>query len=82
MAIPYGNRLIVFTSDYDHLFVLDRRQGKLLWDKPRIPANSNLDALYCLGIVADGIFVAGKNVVRRYGLSSGRIEWEAKIDNS
>ena len=76
MVIPHGNRLIVFASDYDHLFVLDRRQGKLLWDSPRKPANGGPAAQYCLGIAGDGIFVAGKNVVKRYGLSSGRIEWE------
>jgi outer membrane protein assembly factor BamB/TolA-binding protein len=82
MAIPHRNRLIVFASDYDHLFVLDRRQGKLLWDSPRKPANDEPAAQYCLGIAGDGLFVAGKNVVRRYSISSGRIEWKKRISNS
>jgi outer membrane protein assembly factor BamB len=81
VVIPYGRALIVMSSDCDKLLAIDRRTGDLLWESPRTspfgPAAS-----YCLGVNGRGLFVAGKNIVRRYDIPSGRLIWEKEIDDS
>jgi outer membrane protein assembly factor BamB len=81
VVIPYGRALIVMSSDCDKLLSIDRRTGDLLWESPRTspfgPAAS-----YCLGVNGRGLFVAGKNVVRRYDIPSGRLIWEREIGDS
>ncbi len=81
VVIPYGRALIVMSSDCDKLLAIDRRTGGLLWESPRTspfgPAAS-----YCLGVNGRGLFVAGKNIVRRYDIPSGRLVWEKEIGDS
>ena len=43
-------------------------------------ARSARAASYCLGVNGRGLFVAGKNVVRRYDIPSGRLVWEKEIE--
>ena len=81
VVIPYGRALIIMSSDCDKLLAIDRRTGGLIWDSPRSPLGSP-PAAYCLGINGRGLFVAGKNVVRRYDLPSGRMVWEQEIGDS
>jgi outer membrane protein assembly factor BamB len=70
-------------SDCDKLFALDRRTGELLWESPRKPAADDDPAQYCLGVLDDGLFVAGHKSVRRYDLTKdGRLMWEAKLEPS
>ncbi|MCI0359731.1 MAG: PQQ-like beta-propeller repeat protein [Planctomycetaceae bacterium] len=81
VVIPYGRALVVMSSDCDKLLAIDRRTGELLWESPRTspfgPAAS-----YCLGVNGRGLFVAGKNIVRRYDIPSGRLVWEQETGDS
>jgi outer membrane protein assembly factor BamB len=81
VVIPAGRALVVLSSDCDKLLALDRRTGELLWESPRTSPLGSV-ASYCLGVHGRGLFVAGKNVVRRYDLISGRLIWEKEIADS
>jgi len=82
IVIPHGSRLVVLASDYNQLFALDRRTGEFLWDSPRTPLEVP-PGQYCLGVVGDNLFVAGRNIVRCYGIGrGGRLVWQRKIENS
>jgi outer membrane protein assembly factor BamB len=81
VVIPYGRALVVMASDSDKVTALDRRTGEMLWESPRT-SPFNTVANYCLGVSGRGLFVAGKNVVRRYDLPSGRLVWEKEVEDS
>jgi outer membrane protein assembly factor BamB len=81
VVIPYGRALVVLSSDCDKLLAIDRRTGELLWDSPRSPSQGP-PGQYCLGVNGRGLFIGGKNVVRRYDIPSGRMIWEQSIDDS
>jgi outer membrane protein assembly factor BamB len=81
VVIPYGRLLVVMSSDSDRLLALDRRTGERVWESPRVsPFGSS--ASYCLGVNGRGLFVASKNVVRRYDIVSGILVWEKIIEDS
>ncbi len=80
-VIPYGRQLVVMASDCDKVFAIDRRTGEFLWESPRT-SPQGFAADYCLGTVGRGLFVAGRNVVRRYDLPSGRLVWELETEDS
>ena len=82
VVIPVGSRLIVAASDSNRLFALDRRTGRLAWDSPRTPSTDDAAGDEVLGVLGQGLFVAGNRVVRRYDVPSGRIAWEAPLDGS
>lgn len=83
VVIPHGRALVVMASDSDKLFAIDRRSGQFLWESPRKPAAQDDPSLYCLGMLSDGLFVAGKRSLRRYDLSKeGRLMWEATFAQS
>ncbi|HEX5103070.1 MAG TPA: PQQ-binding-like beta-propeller repeat protein, partial [Pirellulaceae bacterium] len=81
VVIPYGKAVVILASDCDHLIALDRRTGDRLWESPRTSSLGSV-ANYVLGVNGRGLFVAGKNVVRRYDLQSGLLKWEQEIENS
>jgi hypothetical protein len=81
VVIPFGRALVVMSSDCDKLLAIDRRTGGLIWDSPRSPLGGT-PAAYCLGVSGRGLFVGGKNVVRRYDIPSGRMVWEKEIGDS
>lgn len=81
VVIPYGKALIVLASDCDHVIALDRRTGDRIWESPRTSPFGTV-ANYVLGVNGRGLFVAGKNAVRRYDLPSGRLVWEKEIADS
>jgi outer membrane protein assembly factor BamB len=81
VVIPHGQYLVVMSSDSDQLTALDRRTGQFAWNSPRTSPFSSV-ASYCLGVQGRGLFVAGKNIVRRYDIPSGRLVWEKEIDDS
>ncbi len=76
VIIPQGNQLVVMPSDYDRVLALDRRTGNLLWDSPQVPFEGDARASYCLGVSGQGLFVGGKDVVRKYDIPSGKLLWE------
>lgn len=81
LVIPHGRSLIVLSSDSDQLLALDRASGQRVWESPRIPPLGH-PASYCLGVRGDGLYVAGKNVVRKYSLANGRLLAEREIGDS
>jgi outer membrane protein assembly factor BamB len=86
--VAHGRCLVVLPSDACRLFALDRTDGTLLWDSPRWWDRNDTTFVdlpkvdRVLGTAGDGLFVAGPHVVRRYKMSSGRIVWEAPLENS
>lgn len=82
MVIPHGKNLVVMASDSDELFAVDRRTGEFLWDSPRTPYSEVPPGEYCIGVMGEALYVGGKNIVRRYDVPSGRLMWEAKLENS
>ena len=82
IIMPMGQRLLVMASDFDHLLSLDRRTGDFLWESPRIPAEGDAPAEYCLGVLQQKLFVAGKNIVRCYDTKGGRLIWEHELETS
>ncbi len=82
VVIPYGNHLVVLPSDYNYIVALDRRSGDLLWDSSQAPFTGDPSATYCLGISGDDLFVAGREIVRKYNVPTGRLIWEQQIANS
>ncbi|MEX0703864.1 MAG: PQQ-binding-like beta-propeller repeat protein [Planctomycetales bacterium] len=80
--LVHEGRLIVLASDYDRLFALDRRSGGLSWDAPGTPSQGDPRPAYCLGVVDDGLFVAGPRVVCRYDLAGGRLVWQQPIEGA
>lgn len=68
----HGPLLLVLPSDCDSIFALDRRTGNRLWEAPRI-SPLGVAANYSLGIQGNSLYVAGRNVVRSYELTSGRL---------
>lgn len=81
VVIPYGKLLVVLASDSDKIVALDRRTGVILWESPRTSPFGHASS-YVLGTSGRGLFVAGKNIVRRYDIPSGRLIWEKEIEDS
>lgn len=81
VVVPYGRQLVVMASDCDKVFAVDRRSGEFLWESPRT-SPSGFAADYCLGVSGRGLFVAGRNIVRRYDIPSGRLVWELETEDS
>ena len=80
IVIPHGRSLVVVASDSEKLFSLDRRSGELLWESPRQPTGDDDAGVYYLGVLGDGLFLAGKKSLRRYDLNKdGRLMWEARF---
>jgi outer membrane protein assembly factor BamB len=70
VVIPRGDKLVVLASDSDQVLCFSRLSGKQLWTSTREKAT------YALGVLNDSLYVAGKNVIRRYGIHNGKIEKE------
>jgi outer membrane protein assembly factor BamB len=80
VVIPYGKLLLVMPSDRDELFALDRRSGELAWNSPRTSPIDGRVALYPVGVVGRSLYVAGRDVVRKYDIPSGRLVAERAIN--
>ncbi len=80
VVIPSGRTLVVLSSDSDKIVALDRRSGQIIWESPRV--KWEVPATYVLGVSGRGLFVAGKNVVRRYDIPSGRLVWVTELEDS
>ncbi|MEX2214570.1 MAG: PQQ-binding-like beta-propeller repeat protein [Phycisphaeraceae bacterium] len=76
VIIPRGDKLILTASDSDEIQCLNRATGKLVWRSPRNKAT------YVLGVINDSLYIAGREAVRRYGISSGKLERESQVKDS
>lgn len=82
VVIPYGKRLVVLPSDSNEMIWLDRRTGARDENGARRISPFGQAANYVLGTKGSGLFVAGRNVVRRFDIPSSRLIWEVVIDDS
>jgi hypothetical protein len=80
VTIVAGRLVVVMASDGEQVLALDRRTGRRVWESPRTLQGSA--ANYCLGVRGGGLFVAGKNVVRKYELASGRLVAQRDLADS
>jgi outer membrane protein assembly factor BamB len=76
VVIPFGKLLVVLASDHNEVFALDRRTGEMAWTSPR------RDAMYALGMVGRHLFVAGREMVRKYDVPSGKLLSERVINEA
>ena len=82
VVIPFGRRLVVLPSDTNEMIWLDRRTGARDENgSPRISPFGQA-ANYVLGTKGPGLFVAGRNVVRRLDIPSSKVIWEKVIEDS
>jgi outer membrane protein assembly factor BamB len=80
LAIHYGTLVVVLAADFDHLFALDCEDGSLRWEAPLFPSPKGAAPKYCLGVRDGRLFLGSSKVVRRYGMASGKLEWEYPLD--
>ncbi|HTN75071.1 MAG TPA: PQQ-binding-like beta-propeller repeat protein, partial [Pirellulaceae bacterium] len=76
LVIPFGKLLVVMPSDSDKIFAVDRRTGEFAWDSPKGNAS------YCLGVVGRGLFVAGRDSIRKYDIPSGRLVGDRMLNEA
>lgn len=82
VVIPYGKTLVVLASDSNEMTWLDRRTGAFGNGlSPRVSPFGQA-ASYVLGVKGPSLFVAGRNIVRRYDISSSKLVWEKEIEDS
>ncbi|MGI8981935.1 MAG: PQQ-binding-like beta-propeller repeat protein [Pirellulaceae bacterium] len=82
VVIPYGKTLVVMASDSNEMIWLDRRTGAFGNGlSPRISPFGQA-ANYVLGTKGPSLFVAGRNIVRRYDIPSSKLIWEREIEDS
>ena len=65
LIIPIGRTLVVAANDRDALMAFDRQTGKFLWEVERDGAT------HVLGTSGRFLFIAGRDVIRKYDLNGG-----------
>jgi len=77
-------QLVVMPSDYTAMVCLDRATGEHQWEAKQTAKENDepRSAAYSLGVTGGKLFVAGGNVLRRYGLDGGKFEWSVSPENS
>lgn len=74
MVIPMGNILLLFGSDYDNVWAIDRQSAKFLWKTDNRPFGNKFD--YLIGIYGDKIYLGGTNSIAAISIrAQGRWEW-------
>lgn len=80
IVITWRNALVVMASDHDYLFAIDRRNGKFLWDAPRLPFDEDVNHAYCLGHHDDKLLMATNKAILCYNLAGdGKLHWYQKF---
>jgi len=76
--------LVVMPSDYTAMVCLNRATGEHQWEAAQTAKEGDepRSASYHLGVTSNKLYVAGNNVLRRYGLDGGKFEWSANTGNS
>lgn len=80
VVVTWKNALIVMASDHDYVFAVDRRNGKFLWDAPRLPFDEEVSQAYCLGHTDDKLVMATNKAILCYNLAGdGKLHWYQKF---
>lgn len=82
VVIPHARALVVMASDHNVMFAVDRRSGEFLWDTPLFLSDDEPPVDYCAGVYKDGLYLAGKQTVRRYDLRGGALQWVKKLQTA
>jgi outer membrane protein assembly factor BamB len=82
MMLCSGNLVIALSTDFDYIVALDSRDGGLRWEAPLLPLRGGDPVRYCVGLRNGKLFLAGSNVIRRYDVASGRVDWEHPLYGS
>ncbi|HMO13800.1 MAG TPA: PQQ-binding-like beta-propeller repeat protein [Pirellulaceae bacterium] len=74
LVIPYGNILLMFSSDYSSIWAIDRQTTKFVWRTDNRPFNSKFE--YLIGIYGDKIYLGGSDSIAAVSIpAQGRWEW-------
>lgn len=80
LVIAWKNALVVMASDHDYVFAIDRRNGRFLWDAPRLPFDEDVDHAYCLGYYNGKMVMATNRGILCYNLAGdGKLQWYQKF---
>lgn len=80
VVVAHRNALVVMASDHDYLFAIDRRNGKFLWDAPRLPFDEDVSHAYCLGHYDNKLVMATNKSILCYNLAGdGKLHWYQKF---
>ena len=76
IILTYGDKVIVAGSDFNHLFAVNRRSGKLVWEISKQLFKSEEEGRHLLGIYDGRLYVGTKRAIRCYQASGGKMLWE------
>lgn len=80
MVLPYGNVLLLFSSDFNNVWAIDRQTAKFKWKTENRPFGSKFD--YLIGIYNDKIYLGGTESIAAISISAeGRWEWVEEFDD-
>lgn len=80
VVVTWNNALIVMAADHDYVFAIDRRNGKFLWDAPRLPFDEDVKHAYCLGHFENKLIMATNKGILCYNLAGdGKLHWYQKF---
>lgn len=72
--IGYRDQAIVFSSDRESIWAIDRRSGELIWESEINPFGAKVD--YLIGAYDDVLYVGGFETIIAYDLKGqGRMLW-------
>ena len=78
-VVAHGSEVIVTGTDFNHLFAVNRRTGKLAWETARQPFRSPDPSKYLLAAHGGRVFVAGGQTVRCFRARGGKMIWEMTL---
>lgn len=84
--IAHGRWLLAFPSDSRRCFAVDRRDGRLLWDRAADPSTQSWFGRDCLGVMGAGMFVVEsdnkQSRIVKYDVRTGSQLWEQSLDRT
>ncbi len=79
LVIPAGNALIMFASDYNVVWAIDRQSTEFLWMTENRPFGHKFD--YLIGVHNGLVFLGGQQSVAAISIEAeGRWEWVQSFD--
>lgn len=78
-ALTQGNHVIMAGTDFNYLFAVNRRTGKLSWEAAQQPFRSQDPSSYVMAAHKGRIYVGGSRTIRCYQSRGGKMVWEAPL---
>jgi outer membrane protein assembly factor BamB len=74
IAIPAGDVLLVFASDYNAIWAINQQTAEFVWRTDNRPFGAKFD--YLIGVSGDYVYVGGRDTIGAISLQAqGRWEW-------